>query len=66
MDISLSELKKQIAEKNSVLNSLSSESAPDREKIRCVKTELDSLLYMYYKSLRLNCRNAIFARSAGA
>ena len=46
------ELKKQIAEKNSILSFLRRERKSDNEKIRQVTVELDNLLYTYYKSLK--------------
>lgn len=45
----ISELKRQIWEKNMLLDSLSRDHKLKREKIRQIKMELDSLLYSYYK-----------------
>ena len=57
----INELEKQIAEKNSLLNSLNHEDKSNREKIRKTKLELDKLLFMYYKSLKCKCSGpAIF------
>ncbi len=45
----ISELKKEIVQKNTMLNSLRTDANRDRETIKSVKIELDSLLYQYYK-----------------
>lgn len=46
------ELEKQIAEKNHILRTLKRNERMDSEKIAKIKTELDRLLYLYYKSLK--------------
>lgn len=46
-------LKVRIIYVNRVLESLCREMNSDEEKIRLVKSELDNLLYQYYKNYRL-------------
>jgi uncharacterized coiled-coil protein SlyX len=46
------ELEKQIAEKNKVLDSLDKNKQENRDKIYLIKSELDKLLFAYYKALK--------------
>lgn len=45
-------LKREIVEKNSLLNSFDQNYDSNREHAESVKVQLDSLLYQYYKTLR--------------
>jgi hypothetical protein len=47
----INELKRKIAEKNFVLDSLNNKHIKDKTEMESVKKELDKLLYLYYKSL---------------
>lgn len=47
----LSELKRQIAEKNRILSYINHSGNTDKEELERVNKELDRLLYLYYKSL---------------
>lgn len=44
-------IKKEIADKNKLLNKLDANKNSDKSKIQILKVELDRLLYVYYKSL---------------
>jgi hypothetical protein len=46
------QLKKEIVEKNMILDSFSQNYDSDREHAQNVKAELDGLLYQYYKMLK--------------
>jgi len=51
MVYTINELKRKIAEKNCVLDSLNTKHIKDNTEMERVKKELDKLLYLYYKSL---------------
>lgn len=44
-------IKKEIQEKNKLLDKLNSNNSQDKSKIQQLKLELDKLLYVYYKAL---------------
>jgi hypothetical protein len=46
------DLEKQITEKNIILSSINHNERSNIEKIKSIKSELDKLLYIYYKSLK--------------
>ncbi len=59
MTINICELKKQIAEKNNILNSVSINDKKSLEKKRITNIELDKLLYLYFKALTSTNNNVI-------
>lgn len=52
MDNFTQKLKREIVEKNSLLNSFDQNYDSDKESAENIKIQLDSLLYQYYKTLR--------------
>lgn len=52
MDNFTQKLIREIAEKNSLLNSFDQNYDSNRESAESIKVQLDSLLYQYYKTLR--------------
>lgn len=52
MTQNLNELRQQIVQMNVMLDSLNTDDRTAREQARRIKTELDSLLYRYYKLLK--------------
>lgn len=60
MAYDISELEKQIAEKNLLLDSLSNKPDVDSDELERVIKELDTLLYLYYKSLKPGNDTAVF------
>ncbi len=50
------ELRKEIIQKNSMLDSLVRENSDDKERIKSIKHELDRLVYQYYKLIRLGLK----------
>lgn len=52
MDNFTQKLKREIVEKNSMLNSFDQNYDSNRESAENIKVQLDSLLYQYYKTLR--------------
>lgn len=52
MRTNINELKKMIVYKNMMLENLYKDSDSDSDKIYQLRTELDSLLYMFYKEHR--------------
>lgn len=52
MDNFTQKLKREIVEKNSLLNSFDQNYDSNRESAENIKIQLDSLLYQYYKTLR--------------
>jgi hypothetical protein len=49
MSLNINELKLQILQKNLVLESALCMAGPDSEEVKSIKTELDMLIYQYYK-----------------
>ena len=52
MDNFTQKLKREIVEKNSLLNSFDQNYDSNRESAESIKLQLDSLLYQYFKTLR--------------
>ncbi|AEV67126.1 hypothetical protein [Acetivibrio clariflavus] len=52
MDNFTQKLKREIVEKNSLLNSFDQNYDSNRETAESIKLQLDSLLYQYFKTLR--------------
>jgi len=51
----LKQLKEQMIEKKRQLSSLSRQNNPDIEGMNKIRDELDSMLYIYFKSLNCSC-----------
>ena len=52
MTQNIGELKNLIVQKNLMLDSINHNEKRNREKVRSLKSELDNLLYQYYKLLK--------------
>lgn len=51
MNMNKNELSKLIMKKNNTLVCAAQKHNNDSDKIRCIKSELDRLVYQYYKSI---------------
>jgi hypothetical protein len=52
MNKNIKDLRDQILQKNSMLNNIEFKDDLDNDKVSSIKSELDSLLYQYYKLLK--------------